>query len=301
MTRNKTERIQRGVIVNKNNVKFGKKGMTLEEPMSLEDMYYYSLYWDKFIVPQGGVDHELPYERDFIDFKLLEKPSRPLLVGSTTNLNIEREVFFAETVKKKLLESANSGTIDWVVCHNGEEPNYHENFSEKQNIIKLKLTNALPIPSANGIFSIADLVAFKEKRDSELEALHNTMDTLLKNINKEEIEVIKNRELLRFKNAINELDKTLVERFKIIKKSDFEVNIGLDSESIANITKATAIVSSGFITDNLLTTSNISTIFATIASIFSLSKTYGVTFNQYNKGDLKLDYISKAKSENIIK
>lgn len=301
MSINEPKRMQRGVIVNKNNIRFGKNGMTLDQPMSLEDMYYYSLYWDKFIVPQGGVNFDLPLERDFLNFNLLEKPSRFLPVGKTINLNDENEFFFEETVQEKLAESANHGNIDWIICHHGKEANYHESFSMKQNIIKLKLSNALPIPSVDGKFSIADLVDFKKQRNSELEALHNTMDTLLSNIYKEEIEVIKNRELIRFNNAIKELDKTLIERFKIIKKSDFEVNLSLDSDALSEILKTSMLIGSGVATDGLLTSSNVATAFTTIVSLFSLSKKYGVTFNKYNKNDLKLDYILKAKSANIIK
>jgi hypothetical protein len=60
-------------------------------------------------------------------------------------------------------------------------------------------------------------------------------------------------------------------------------------------------VSGGIMTDNGLGNNfPYMTTLSLIGSTLSLSKNYGFTFNQYAKDDLKLEYITRAKSENIL-
>ncbi|MEK5777305.1 DUF6236 family protein, partial [Acinetobacter nosocomialis] len=77
-------------------------------------------------------------------------------------------------------------------------------------------------------FNFEDLLEFKFRRKDQLGELHQSMDELLKKIYLEPIPAIREAEIKRFENAVKELDKPLIERFKVIRKSDWEVSLSPD-------------------------------------------------------------------------
>lgn len=73
------------------------------------------------------------------------------------------------------------------------------------------------------------------------------------------------------------------------------------SPDIATIIEKTPVVAGAIVADNFFNLSfPIVSTLAGIGSMLSISKTYGFTFNKFARDDIKLEYISGAKSENII-
>lgn len=287
----KKRKVQRGIVAPNGIMSINGNSLFLERSYLPEDIFYYIMYWDKIAIPTSQAIHfGLPFENELKSLNILERPILPII----GKVDVAQHVHwtFGEIAKQKL----NDEDSDWIIHHMSGDPIYLPGHATKKDTLRLKITNALPIPSASGNFSLNDLLEFKERRSSELEGLHSTMDQFLKKLYSEEIDVIRKTELKRFENAILELDKTVVERFKIIKKSDVEVNIDLKSDALlALVLNAPAIIHD-------IHTNNIplATIATSILSVLSFQKKYGVTFNQYNHGDFNLEYISSARSENIV-
>lgn len=287
----KKRKIQRGIVAPNGIMSITGSRLFLERSYSPEDIFYYTMYWDKIAIPSSqAISLPLPFENELTSLSILERPTLPII----GRVDVAQHVHwtFGEIAKQKL----NDQDADWIVHHMSGDPIYLPEHATKRDTIRLKITNALPIPSANGKFSLDDLLEFKNRRSSELEGLHSTMDKFLKKLNSEEIDVIRKTELKRFENAILELDKTLAERFKIIKKSDFEVNIDLKADALL----ALALNTPALIHDIQANNITMATITTSILSVLSFQKKYGITFNQYNHGDFNLEYISSARSENII-
>ena len=281
------KKLERGIIAPAAIMNINGSSMHIDRMYSAEDLYYYTLYWDKITIPTPTmIDMPLPFENELISAKVLDRPSLPFSGG---DISIHTHWSFGEIAKQKITQEES----DWTIHHLSNEPIYLPEHTLKQNHLKLKITNALPIPSVNGTFSLYDLLEFKIRRSSELEALHTTMDQLLKKINVEEIPAIQKSELIRFENAIKELDRTIFERFKVYKKSDFEVNISVSPDTIKAL-------GTSLIVDGVTGGIPIATIATSISSLFSIEKKYGITFNRYNQGNYNLEYISSARSENIF-
>lgn len=187
----------------------------------------------------------------------------------------------------------------WSINHINGDPIYMPQHRLEQDSIRLRIADALPYPALTGEYNIVDLLEFKRKRSDELGQLHESMDNLLSKIIKEPIQDIRENEIKRFENAVLELDKTLMERFKFTNKSNWELNVS--SPDMTTLFNAALGVSGGIMTDNGLGNNfPYMTTLSLIGSTLSLSKNYGFTFNQYAKDDLKLEYITRAKSENIL-
>lgn len=283
----KRPKLERGIVAPGGIMSIEGNSMHLARSYLPEDIFYYAMYWDKIAIPSSpAINFGLPLENELRQLGILERPTMPLI--GTVDAARHVHWTFGEIAKQKLKEEKS----DWVIHHMSGDPIYLPEHSTKKDVIRLKITNALPIPSADGKFSLDDLLDFKFRRSSELEGLHTTMDKFLKKLHSEELDVIQKTELIRFENAIQELDKTIFERFKVYKKSDLEINLEL--------TGALALTIPAIVQDIQSNKIPLATIATSIISCLTLSKKYGVTFNQYNHGDFNLEYISSARSENII-
>ncbi|EOE6707630.1 DUF6236 family protein [Acinetobacter baumannii] len=296
-------KLLRGIITYPGND--GTKGSSfrLDTDQYKKDMYYYAMYWDRILIPTGMVQMRLPVDDDFISHGVLEKvmtsdyethPSCLTPDGKHIDL-IQHDLWVTGEIAKQKLNS--HGEI-WDINHITDTPIYFKEHAREANTIRMRLTKALPYPIVDNNTSIERLLKFKEHRGSELIALQDSMDNLLKRIYEEPMHALKENEILRFENAVNELNRTLRERFTIVDKNDWELNLSLDTSLIE---KASTI---GMAIAADSTASPLSFPFFTTAtsalSLFSLSKTYGLTFNRYARKDIKLEYISRAKAKKII-
>ncbi|MCF9034179.1 DUF6236 family protein [Acinetobacter nectaris] len=296
--------IKRGIIATPAKIQLnGRNSITIKRGLSEEEILYLVLYWDEIIIPTGSMHISVPFEKDLIQNKILQRPHSGLIKPLDSYINkdtgrvemVSHEHYaFGEFAKQKIRAEGE----DWVIQHYSDDPIYLPEHSNEQNNIRLRVSNILPLPSMDGTVSLHDLIEFKNRRRDELEALHSTMDEVLKKIYSESIHAIKEAELKRFTHAVKELDKTLIERFVIIKKSDWQVSL---SPNIPTLLEKTAGIAGAIIADNHLHTQfPIMTAATALTSMLSISKKYGFTFNQFARDDLKLEYIAGAISENII-
>lgn len=293
--------IKRGIITTAGKIEVNGDNYKINGPLPSIEMLYLSLYWDELVIPTGLVHFALPFEKDLIQYGVLKRPNTQQIPPTKNSIDengfikfAPHEVYaFGEIAKQKIDVTGE----DWVIQH-FSDPIYMPEHRDQQNSIRLRINKILPIPSITETFNLEDLLDFKHRRKDQLGELHQSMDELLKRIYEEPIQAIKETEIKRFENAVKELDKPLIERFKVIRKSDWEVSLSPDIPTILEKAPviAGAIVADGALNMNFPIMSSI----ASVASMLSLTKKYGFTFNQFAKDDIKLEYISGAKSENII-
>ncbi|MDC4428021.1 DUF6236 family protein [Acinetobacter baumannii] len=295
--------LTRGIITYPGTVSIKDGSFNLDSLLTENDMYYFAMYWDKILIPSGMVRVDLACDRAFESNGVLEKistirypPDSSCLTEDGKSIDgIKHEIWvFGELAKQKI----NARGEVWDINHVDSDPIYMDQHSRKTNTIRLRATEVLPYPVITEKYNIEDLLNFKQRRADELAALHDSMDNLVKRIYDEPLHALKEKEIKRFENAVLELDKTLIERFKITNKSDWELNLNLDTSNLIEKASAIGIAAAA---DHALSPFPIFTAAATAAvSLISLSKKYGITFNQYARDDIKLEYISRAKAEQII-
>lgn len=293
--------ITRGIIVYPGNDGTQGSSFHLNTDQYKRDMYYYAMYWDRILIPTGIVQTKLPVDNDFISKGVLE---RVMTSGYETHAScltpdgkyidlIQHDLWVTGEIAKQKLNS--QGEI-WDINHITDTPVYFKEHAREANTIRLRLTNALPYPIINNDSSVENLLEFKQSRAAELIALRDSMDNLLKRIYEEPMRALKENEILRFENAINELDRTLRERFQIVDKNDWELNLNLDTSLIERASAIGIAIAADAATGPYpIFTSAVS-----MLSLFSLTKKYNMTFNQYARKDIKLEYISRAKAKKII-
>lgn len=275
----------KGVVIPRAKMSINRlKEMHIRSTYTFEDIAYFCLYWDKIAISTcRDIRIELPFEDQLIEHNILERIERVNLKQSFFQKNYaENEAWmFGCIAKEKIQDKEN----DWLIHHLTQEPIYREKDTITQDLLRLKITNFLPIPVQSDKNSLDDIIKFKKQRADELDNLHFTLNALLERIYSSNIEVIEKQELAQLKKAIHELDKTVIERFKVYKKSDLEIGIDLNPFNFLS----------------LLTSQNFMEITTNILSLFSINQVYGVTLNlPAKKKNMRLEYISSAKSAYII-
>lgn len=296
------KKIIRGIINYPYNTSLQGSSINFSPENVKREMYYLAMYWDKIITPTGAIRGRFQGDDAFITNDVLRLVNTLDYAPHPSSLSedgkffdaVRHDIWVMGEIATDKRENA-QGEI-WDINHVTEQPVYFNEHAKEANIIRMRLTNVLPYPIITDEYNIEDLLKFKERRSEQLIALHDSMDNLLKRIYEEPMHALKEKEIMRFENAVHELDRTLIERFKITDKSDLELNLSVDTSLIE---KASAI-GIAMAADHTLNPFPFFTAATTALSLFSLSKTYGVTFNRYAHDDIKLEYISRAKAKKIV-
>ncbi|WP_372376016.1 DUF6236 family protein [Acinetobacter ursingii] len=224
------------------------------------------------------------YEIDYIKSGILEYINYPFQKGQLADILQKSHTFAAN---QKLKDHEN----DWTIVHmlNSRENNLNHYLNK--DVLKVELRKLLPVPKSN--VAIYDLLEFKHQRKDELSALHQSLDNIYEKIlSSEDQDLRRKKEFFELKSAIHSLDKTLKERYRLISRVDHSVSLELNETVISEMIK-TGII------DIVSSTFPILTIANTVRSMikFKFSKEWTLKSAQ---GNLKLDYLVKAKQENII-
>lgn len=275
----------KGVVIPRAKMEIDKLGtMHIKSSYTAEDIAYFCLYWDKIATPtQKEIFTPFPFEKQLIQHNILERIERVNLKQLFGQQNhAENEAWaFGCIAKQKIQDTEN----DWLVHHLTPEPIYRKRDSLEQDLLRLKITNFLPVPVISDKNSLDDIINFKKQRADELSNLHLTLNSLLEKIHNSKVEVIEKQELSELRKAIKELDKTIIERFRVYRKSSLEIGLNINPINFSS----------------LIQSQNFMEISTNLLSILSINQVYGVTLNlPAKRNNMQLEYISSAKSEYII-
>lgn len=284
--------MNRGIIAPAGIVTKLDKGFTMERSLSIEELYYLIMYWDKIIIPSNNLVYiGIPQEEILISSGAIERP-KINCQGSFNGDMIANLLLSSQSIVSKELMKDTS--TDWVIHQIGDEAVYPENFNVKKNIIQINLANALPVPNKD--ISIYEILKFKEVRKDELNELHNSLDELYLNILSSPDSILESKKSIsKLKNDIEVLNKVSKEKFKTTKKYDLTTELNLNPKDISYGAIAGGIFdffSTGY-------TIPIGTIIGASLSAIKINAKASMSFAPASQ-NTKLSYLSKASNENIL-
>lgn len=204
--------MKRGIITsNMGNIR-NERG-NIAKPLSYHDILYYSLYWDKVVIPTNNFIHVSPPE-GFIEEGLIETDYFRLN-GSLHSSQLQ------ELAHSHLIRSYNQRKddqeYDWNLFHNIENLNQanQEDIVEKSTI-RFNLGKCLPIPSH--YVKPSQITEFKKNRKDELDALHSVLNDYF-------IDIIQHNDLsirrIKADDKTKELKRVLTD-YKLVHSEKFK-------------------------------------------------------------------------------
>lgn len=288
--------MKRGIITSPGKIeRTDKKSVSFVSNFSLQDLFYYVLYWDKLVLPTNNIIHVgIPHEELLTSEKILE---RPRIQFNSWTSNIEDGSFdlFVKSqsiVANELIKSDKE--FDWTFHQLGDEIVVGANEKTEFNSIKVELSKSLPVPSET--VDIQEILEFKIKRKAELLALHDTLDSFYLEILKSPDRNLKTKKTLYdLHTAIENLNKVSNEKFSISSKYNLTAELNINGKNIlAGIASG---ASFGIFSNPQLIplTSVIGGLAGTIN--IKLNKTTSV---EEAKNKLKLSFLSEAQKIKLI-
>lgn len=286
----------RGIIASPGKInRINNKAVTFNSSFSLEDLYYYILYWDKLVIPTNNIIHMgLPNEDLLLKEEIL---LRPRIQFENWSTNIEDGSFDLFIRSQSLVANEfikNDKQTDWTLHQLGDEILIGIDKKTEFNSIKVDLSNSLPVPKAST--KIEDILEFKLKRKSEFLELHETLDSFYFEILKSpDKELQTKKSVSELNKAINNLNRVSTESFSILSKYNLTTELNISGKNIlAGIASG---ASFGFFSNPQVIpiTSIIGGVLGAIN--IKLNKTTSV---EEAKNKLKLNYLSEAHKNRII-
>ncbi len=284
--------MDRGVIASPGVINRLPKGFQMERSLSIDELRYYILYWDKVVIPGNNLVYiGLPEEEQLIQSGALERPvvsfNGRYEGDQVTNAILSCQSLVAqELVKDK--------STDWVVHQLGGEPLFPNGFNQRRNIIRVDLASSLPVPTGN--LNIYELLEFKEKRKDELYALHAHLDDLYEQIlSSADQDLASKRAVSDLAKSIADLESVTNERFEKTGKFDLSAELNLSGKDISVGAASGALID--FFSSGM--TLPIATIAGAIISTIKVQSKASNTF-QPARHNSKLAFLANAKSEKLM-
>lgn len=284
--------MNRGIIAPAGIVTKVDQGFSMERSLSLEEIYYLIMYWDKIIIPSNNLVYiGIPQEEILISLGAIERPK--INCQGTFNGDMIANLLLSSQsiVSEQLMKDSST---DWVIHQIGNKTVYPENFNEKKNVIQISLANTLPVPSKD--ISIDEILKFKQTRKDELSELHNLLDELYMDIlSSPDSDLESKKSIIKLKKSIETLNKISKEKFKSTKKYDLTTELNLNPKDISY----GAIAGGVFDFFTTAYTIPIGSIIGASLSAIKINAKATMSFAPASKNS-KLSYLSSASKENIL-
>lgn len=223
--------MRKGVITSPLSFQFNEPtGFSIGQGLTEELMRYYLMYWDEVVVPQNNFfGMSTPFLEHALTLGNVYSPTLQLQ-GKYFDQEIVHAIV-SEQVELAALYKKHP-TMDWVLHQfNSDNVQLHSAQSSQQDTLRLRLTDALPVPSEDVPFN--EILEFKNRRSDELNRLHTVIDDLYLEVLRSPDQTLQTkRAIADLKNAINDLDSVTGERFGFFKKFSTETSFTVNAEKI---------------------------------------------------------------------
>jgi len=283
--------LNRGIIATPGVVNRLPKGFQMKGGLSLDEMRYYALYWDKVVIPTNNLVHiGVPQEEAFISAGAIERP-RVAFNGSYEGDQVTNAMLSCQSMVAK--ELVKDKKTDWVIQQFNDELIILDGYIEERNTLRIDLASCLPVPT--GEVNIHDILNFKALRKNEFIALHEYLDAVYEQaLLSPDPTLASKKAISNLTKSIEDLDKVTQEGFKEYMKHNLSTVFNLYKEKIAE----------GIIMDITVAALMGSPIVpaVTIGGIMSATMKVSInstqTFRPADK-NLKLAYLSKAQKDGL--
>lgn len=283
--------MKRGLIAAPGIINRLPEGFEMKRSLSLDEMSYYALYWDKVVIPSNNLVHiGVPQEDAFISAGAIERPNIGFQ-GSYGGNQLTDAILSCQSIVAK--ELVKDRTMDWVIQQFGDECILLDNYSEERNTLRIDLAACLPVPT--GEVNIHDILEFKEQRKNEFITLHEYLDEFYEEaLSSPDQDLASKKALSKLAKSIDDLDKVTHERFQKSNKHDLSAELNLYGRDIWIGAAAGAGLdfASGF-------TLPIATIAGALMSTVRVTAKTTRTFQPAEK-NLKLAYLSDARKNGLL-
>lgn len=285
--------MKRGIIATPGIINRLPKGFQMKGSISLDEMRYYALYWDKVVIPTNNLVHMgVPQEEAFISAGAIERP-RVAFNGSYKGDQVTNAMLSCQSlVAKELIKDKKT---DWVIQQFNDELIMFDDYIEERNTLRIDLASCLPVPT--GDVNIHDILEFKELRKNEFIALHEYLDEVYEQALLSPDQTLASKKaIFNLTKSIEDLDKVTQESFKEYIKHNLSTIFNLYKEKIGD----------GMIMDitlAALTGSHIipaGTLGSVVSATIQVSSNSTQTFRPADK-NLKLAYLLKAQKDGLYK
>jgi len=283
----------RGVIATPAIINIHGDGFTMERGLSPQEIRYYALYWDKVVIPGSNLVHVgLPEEDILINSGVIERP-RVGFQGSFGGADLGHSFAVAQSVvAKKLMEE--EITTDWVLHQIGNKLLIPKEYIGPKNSLRFELVNLLPVP--DGGTPISDILEFKERRKTELNALHECIElAYIEALRCPDSALGTSKAIRDLKDSIDNLDSVSKEKWERTSKFDFATEFNLDGGKVVNGIASGAAFD--FFTNAF--TLPVGAIIGGMASVFKFKASYSSSFKPASNNS-KLAFLSHAHNERIL-
>lgn len=282
--------MKRGVIGSPGIIRRLADGFTMERSISAEELRFYVLYWDHVAIPGNNLVYiGVPEEEELIECGAISRP-RVQYAGSFSGGQVTDAILACQSVVAN--EYAKDQSIDWALHQFGGDMLLPPLMSKETDVFRLAVASVLPVPPA--ILPVAEVLEFKERKKSDLKALHDCLDELYFDILRTPDVSLGSRKLLAdFKEEIAALgrdkkDTSAWRRFDLSVEFNVrpkDVIVGLAAGAALDLSAGLAIP--------------VATVAGAVASLleFKVSKTRTVGEASSNR----LGYLSSAKAEGILR
>jgi hypothetical protein len=284
--------IERGIIANPGVINPLPAGFTMERSITIEEISYYILYWDKVVIPGNNLVYiGVPQEEELISCGAITRP-RVQFNGSFQGDMVTNAILSCQGIVAR--ELARDRKVDWVLHQAGNDLCIESEYIEKKDILRFDLINALPVPLEGT--PLNEILEFRHRRKSELSQLHSLLDELYIDILKSPDQILASKQAThKLASHIKDLDTVTGERFKKTRKYDLSTSLNVNFEKIASGAALGAIVdmyATGF-------TFPLATVAGALAPLIKMEAKASYSFEPA-KDNLKLSYISHASSVGIV-
>lgn len=287
--------MDRGIIAASNAIYKVPQGFVIGKAPSLDQLRYYSLYWDKVVIPRFDFipdELQVPQEEGFISAGILERPEIETLAFGAPQREAWVNIMLRSQsqITKDFMQEKDT---DWVMQQEGFTLLLPEEYSIECNTLRVDLANCLPVPT--GEVNAYDILEFKEYRRDEFLALHEHLDALYEQALLSPDKSLSSKKAISdFTKSIADLDKITHERFKRSRKFDLSTELRISGGQLFAGAAAGSLIGSaiGFVE------LPIATITGAVLSTIRLSAKVTTTFEPA-KNNLKLAYLTNARKENL--
>ena len=286
--------LKRGIIAASNAIYKVPQGFIIGQAPSLNKLRYYSLYWDKVVIPKFDFipdELQVPQEEGFISAGILVRPETETLPfgeprkEAWVGLMLRSQ---SQTAKNLMQEK----DTDWVMQQEGFNLTFDEEHTVERNTLRIALAGCLPVPL--GKVDVYDILEFKENRRDELLALHNFLDELYQQVLLSPDQSLASKKAMsNILESIDNLNKVTQERFKIFTRENLSSLFNLYGAEIGK----------GVVLDAVATHfTGVAFPIATVSNVINASIKVSVQKTAIFKPaseNLKLAYLSSAQKKGL--
>ncbi|WP_137169466.1 DUF6236 family protein [Marinomonas sp. FW-1] len=209
--------MKRGIIITPNYKVLDSGGLQLAGGVEAVNLRKYLLFWDEIDYPVNNMIH-IDGGPD-IEFLIQEGIATSTEVRFQRMEAHENGLLFLASQMVAFEQNNKAEDKEWSIAQPTQRLIVPQEYSKKQGCLEFELYNAVQIPTAD--VPLPEVVEFKMRRNAELLALRDSMDSIVDQImSSQDIPKRKNKALNKLHRDLNDFNRVMKEtKFQRVKRS----------------------------------------------------------------------------------